>query len=116
MPCQNNSLFWPDGLRPLWIRYSFLLSIRREKSNLLVFFLKILTLSLQSNTELTVPPIRWLGVQCVDWRRFNIPDEALLPMTQADRKRGINMLNNKRLMDQWPLEWKYDLCFPCIPE
>ena len=65
---------------------------------------------MQVNAELTVPPIRWLGVQCRDWRRFQVPDEALLELSAADRKRGLHMLNNRELMKRWPTEWKY-ACF-----
>ncbi|CAG8488855.1 7178_t:CDS:2, partial [Scutellospora calospora] len=45
------------------------------------------------NENLATPIIKWLGLHCADWQKYNISKNTLLPLTSADRKKLINYFN-----------------------
>lgn len=54
--------------------------------------------------NLTIPSIRWLGVLQSDFDKFNIPENCVIPLTEADKKYGSSMLN--RLCFQTLTAWR----------
>jgi meiotic recombination protein SPO11 len=43
-------------------------------------------------SSLTTPDIKWLGLRPSDLKKFNIPEQCQLPMTQKDMEMGAQLL------------------------
>jgi len=56
--------------------------------------------------RLAVPHIKWLGVRPSDFTRFNVPINKLLPLTDTDYKKGIDLLDRKiwKFVPNWKSE------------
>ncbi|CAG8669973.1 5835_t:CDS:10, partial [Dentiscutata heterogama] len=53
------------------------------------------------NENLATPIIKWLGLHCSDWRKYNISKNTLLPLTSADRKKAYQLLQREYFQDEW---------------
>jgi meiotic recombination protein SPO11 len=59
------------------------------------------------SSHLTTPDIKWLGVRPSDLDRYNLPQQCRLPMTEADKKMGQELL--KEPFVQRNKEWVKEL-------
>jgi len=59
------------------------------------------------SSHLTTPDIKWLGVRPSDLDRYNLPQQCRLPMTDADKKMGQELL--KEPFVQRNKEWVKEL-------
>jgi len=59
------------------------------------------------SSHLTTPDIKWLGVRPSDLDRYNLPQQCRLPMTEADKKMGQELL--KEPFIQKNKEWVREL-------
>jgi len=59
------------------------------------------------SSHLTTPDIKWLGVRPSDLDRYNLPQQCRLPMTEADKKMGQELL--KEPFVQKNKEWVKEL-------
>jgi meiotic recombination protein SPO11 len=59
------------------------------------------------SSHLTTPDIKWLGVRPSDLDRYNLPQQCRLPMTEADKKMGQELL--KEPFVQKNKEWVREL-------
>ncbi|RIB24673.1 Spo11/DNA topoisomerase VI subunit A [Gigaspora rosea] len=58
------------------------------------------------NENLATPIIKWLGLHCADWQKYNISKNTLLPLTSADRKKAYQLLQREYFQD----EWRNEIC------
>ena len=59
------------------------------------------------SSHLTTPDIKWLGVRPSDLDRYHLPQQCRLPMTEADKKMGQELL--KEPFIQKNKEWVKEL-------
>ena len=61
-----------------------------------------------ASAHLTTKDIKWLGVRPSDYKRYNIPQECLIPMTKHDIKVGNDLLEEDFIKQnqQWTKEIK----------
>ena len=57
--------------------------------------------------DLAVPAIRSLGIHSRDFARFEVPTEAMLPLTEADRARGMALLQRPWMGEQ--VAWRREI-------
>jgi meiotic recombination protein SPO11 len=43
--------------------------------------------------HLAIPNIKWIGVHQADFAKYNVPIECRIPLTEEDKKKGVDILN-----------------------